>query len=138
MTDEKSDLIGLSQSEIYESLIANDLIEAKDKFRAKQIWHWLYNKGEIDFEKMSSISKELRTDRLKTPRVKVPEGSVGITEQFSNIYTFESPGGWNIIGKTPYKIFNSNNKANPVLINPGDNVHFFPISKNEFLKLDEK
>ena len=87
---------------------------------------------------LGDISKELRTDRLKTPRVKVPEGSVGITEQFSNIYTFESPGGWNIIGKTPYKIFNSNNKANPVLINPGDNVHFFPISKNEFLKLDEK
>ena len=53
MTDEKSDLIGLSQSEIYESLIANDLIEAKDKFRAKQIWHWLYNKGETDFGKMS-------------------------------------------------------------------------------------
>ena len=90
------------------------------------------------FYNQSDISKELRTDRLKTPRVKVPEGSVGITEQFSNIYTFESPGGWNIIGKTPYKIFNSNNKANPVLINPGDNVHFFPISKNEFLKLDEK
>ena len=87
---------------------------------------------------LGDISKELRTDRLKTPRVKVPEGSVGITEQFSNIYTFESPGGWNIIGKTPYKIFNSNNKANLVLINPGDNVHFFPISKNEFLKLDEK
>ena len=55
MTDEKSDLIGLSQSEIYESLIANDLIEAKDKFRAKQIWHWIYNKGEIDFEKMLYI-----------------------------------------------------------------------------------
>ena len=54
MTDEKSDLIGLSQSEIYESLIVNDLIEAKDKFRAKQIWHWLYNKGVTDFEKMSS------------------------------------------------------------------------------------
>ena len=51
MTDEKSDLIGLSQSEIYDSLFANDLIEAKDKFRAKQIWHWIYNKGETDFGK---------------------------------------------------------------------------------------
>ena len=61
MTDEKSDLIGLSQSEIYESLTANDLIDGKDKFRVKQIWHWLYNKGETDFEKMSSISKELRS-----------------------------------------------------------------------------
>ena len=83
-------------------------------------------------------SYELRIDRLKTPRVKVPEGSVGITEQFSNIYTFESPGGWNIIGKTPCKIFNLNTQGNPALINPGDNVHFFPISKNEFFKLNEK
>ena len=87
---------------------------------------------------LGDIKEKIRLDRLETPRVKVPKGSVGITEQFCNIYTFESPGGWNIIGKTPYKIFNSNNKANPVLINPGDNVHFFPISKNEFLKLDEK
>ena len=76
---------------------------------------------------LGDIKEKIRLDRLETPRVKVPKGSVGITEQFCNIYTFESPGGWNIIGKTPYKIFNSNNKANPVLINPGDNVHFFPI-----------
>ena len=87
---------------------------------------------------LGDTDKKLRVKRLETPRVKIPKGSVGITEQFCNIYSFESPGGWNIIGKTPYKIFNSNNKANPVLINPGDNVHFFPISKNEFLKLDEK
>ena len=70
MTDEKSDLIGLSQSEIYESLIANDLIEAKDKFRAKQIWHWIYNKGETDFGKMSSISKELRSALLNFIKLK--------------------------------------------------------------------
>ena len=48
---------------------------------------------------------DMRCNRLGTPRVKVPKGSVGITEQFANIYTFESPGGWNIIGKTPLKSF---------------------------------
>ena len=87
---------------------------------------------------LGDISKELRTDRLETPRVKVPKGSVGITEQFSNIYTFESPGGWNIIGNTPVNIFNSNNEENPVLINPGDEVSFFQITKKEYEKLNEK
>ena len=87
---------------------------------------------------LGDISKELRADRLETPRVKVPKGSVGITEQFSNIYTFESPGGWNIIGNTPLNIFNSNNEENPVLINPGDEVSFFQITKKEYEKLNEK
>ena len=87
---------------------------------------------------LGDISKELRADRLETPRVKVPKGSVGITEQFSNIYTFESPGGWNIIGNTPVNIFNSNNEENPVLINSGDEVSFFQITKKEYEKLNEK
>ena len=54
---------------------------------------------------LGDINKDLRAKRLETPRVKVPKGSIGITEQFTNIYTFESPGGWNIIGNTPFKYF---------------------------------
>ena len=87
---------------------------------------------------MGNIDKDLRIERLKTPRVKVPKGSVGITEQFTNIYTFESPGGWNIIGNTPQRIFDSGNKEKPIMINPGDEVSFFQISKNEYEKLNEK
>ena len=60
----------------------------------------------------------------KTPRVKVPKGSIGITEQFCNIYTFESPGGWNIIGNTPLKVFDKLNLNSPSLIKPGDRVSF--------------
>ena len=86
---------------------------------------------------MGNIDKDLRIERLKTPRVKVPKGSVGITEQFTNIYTFESPGGWNIIGNTPQRIFDSGNKDKPIMINPGDEVSFFQISKNEYEKLNE-
>ena len=55
---------------------------------------------------LGDIDKKIQLNRLETPRVKVPKGSVGLTEQFCNIYTFESPGGWNIIGNTPLKIFN--------------------------------
>jgi len=86
---------------------------------------------------LGDISNLIRLDRLETPRVKVPKGSIGLTEQFCNIYTFESPGGWNIIGRTPAKIFNINNINKPNLINPGDEVLFYEINKNEYLKYDE-
>ena len=86
---------------------------------------------------LGDIHESLRVDRLQTPRVKVPKGSVGITEQFCNIYTYESPGGWNIIGNTPLKIFNKLNLNNPALIKPGDKVSFYKISKQEYLNWNE-
>ena len=55
---------------------------------------------------MGDLSSKLFLNRLKTPRVKIPPGSVGIVEKFCNIYPYESPGGWNIIGRTPIKLFN--------------------------------
>ena len=84
---------------------------------------------------LGDISKKLRAKRLETPRVKVPKGSVGLTEQFCNIYTYESPGGWNIIGNTPIEIFNKNNQNSPALINPGDIVKFKQISQDEYDKI---
>ena len=84
---------------------------------------------------MGDIDEKIQLNRLETPRLKVPKGSVGITEQFSNIYTFESPGGWNIIGNTPIKVFDKLNLEKPTLINPGDKVLFYEISKKEFLNL---
>jgi len=86
---------------------------------------------------LGDIDEIIRVDRLKTPRVKVPKGSVGITEQFCNIYTFESPGGWNIIGNTPIKIFNKTNLNNPALIKPGDKVSFYKITKEEYLNWND-
>ncbi|MDC1133194.1 allophanate hydrolase subunit 1 [Candidatus Pelagibacter sp.] len=85
---------------------------------------------------LGDINESLRAKRLETPRVKVPKGSVGITEQFTNIYTFESPGGWNIIGNTPLKVFNSSKEIEPNLINPGDTVLFKRISKEEYLNYE--
>ena len=86
---------------------------------------------------LGDINKDIRCNRLETPRVKVPKGSVGITEQFANIYTFESPGGWNIIGNTPQKIFDKSNLDEPALIKPGDKVNFYQISKEDFLNWNE-
>ena len=86
---------------------------------------------------LGDIDQNIRLKRLETPRVKVPKGSVGITEKFCNIYTFESPGGWNIIGNSPIKVFDKFNNTNPALINPGDTVSFYKINKKEYKNWNE-
>ena len=86
---------------------------------------------------LGDLENDLQAKRLETPRVKVPKGSVGLTEQFANVYTFESPGGWNIIGNTPQVIFDSTNENNPNLINPGDVVTFEQITKDQYYNNNE-
>ena len=81
---------------------------------------------------LGDLDEKMRAQRLETPRVKVPKGSVGMTEQFANIYTFESPGGWNIIGNTPLEVFDSSKEKEPNLINPGDTVRFKQITLEEY------
>ena len=87
---------------------------------------------------LGDLNKNMHTKRLETPRVTVPKGSVGITEQFANIYTFESPGGWNIIGNTPVEVFDSRNEKDPNMINPGDKVIFYEISLDEYKSYNER
>ena len=86
---------------------------------------------------LGDLGEQMRAQRLETPRVKVPKGSVGMTEQFANIYTFESPGGWNIIGNTPIDVFESSKEKEPNLINPGDTVKFKQISLEEYKNYNE-
>ena len=86
---------------------------------------------------LGDLNENIRVNRLETPRVKVPKGSIGLTEQFANIYTFESPGGWNIIGNTPLKIFDNSKSVNPNLISPGDTVIFKKISLNDYKNYNE-
>ena len=86
---------------------------------------------------LGDLDQNMRSQRLETPRVKVPKGSVGLTEQFTNIYTFESPGGWNIIGNTPLDVFDSTKEKDPNLINPGDTVIFKPITLDQYKNYNE-
>ncbi len=86
---------------------------------------------------LGDLSKNMRANRLETPRVRVPKGSVALTEQFANIYTFESPGGWNVIGNSPLRIFDSSKEESPNLINPGDIVLFKEITKNQYENFNE-
>jgi len=86
---------------------------------------------------LGDLNENMRAKRLETPRVKVPKGSVGMTEQFTNIYTYESPGGWNIIGNTPINIFDSKKEKKPNLINPGDTVLFKEITLEQYLNYND-
>ena len=86
---------------------------------------------------LGDLDESMRIKRLETPRVKVPKGSIGLTEQFANIYTYESPGGWNIIGNTPLSIFDSSKEVDPNLVNPGDTVVFKKISKDQYQNYNE-
>ena len=86
---------------------------------------------------LGDLEENLRAKRLDTPRVKVPKGSIGLTEQFANIYSFESPGGWNIIGNTPLNIFDNSKEKEPNLVNPGDLVTFKRITKDKYQNYHE-
>ncbi len=86
---------------------------------------------------LGDLDENMQAQRLETPRVKVPKGSVAITEQFANIYTFESPGGWNILGNTPLDVFDSSKEDKPNLINPGDSVIFKEITIEQYKNFNE-
>ena len=86
---------------------------------------------------LGDLDKNMRAKRLETPRVKVPKGSVGLTEQFTNIYSYESPGGWNIIGNTPLNIFDNTKEKDPNLINPGDLIIFKRITNKQYQNYNE-
>ena len=87
---------------------------------------------------LGDLDENMRVPRLETPRVKVPKGSVALTEQFANIYTFESPGGWNILGNTPVDVFDNSKELKPNLINPGDVVVFKQINLEKYNSYNDK
>jgi len=87
---------------------------------------------------LGDLDANMRVPRLETPRVKVPKGSVALTEQFANIYTFESPGGWNILGNTPVDVFDNSKEVDPNLINPGDIVVFKQINLEDYNSYNDK
>ena len=88
------------------------------------------------FPYIGGMDQDLKTPRLQTPRKRVPQGSVAIAGGQTGIYLFPSPGGWNLIGRTPLKIFNISNPKNS-LIQMGDKVQFKSISEDEYERLKE-
>lgn len=83
------------------------------------------------FAYMGSVDAQLATSRKATPRKSVPAGSVGIADKQTGIYPLDSPGGWQLIGRTPCKVFDAA-AENPCLFKPGDEVNFYAITVEEF------
>lgn len=86
------------------------------------------------FAYMGEVDEKIATTRLESPRSSIPKGSVGIADNQTAIYPKQSPGGWNIIGKTPQELFSTKYKGLSYL-KMGDLVRFKPITKKEFLNL---
>jgi inhibitor of KinA len=88
------------------------------------------------FAYMGSVDERIRTARKTSPRTIVPAGSVGIAGEQTGIYPLDSPGGWQLVGQTPLRLFDVT-RAAPCLLQPGDEVQFCPITLTEFYKLKE-
>lgn len=97
-----------------------------------------YTVGAIGFQPgfpyLEGLPTELHTHRQASPRTRVPAGSVGIGGPYTGIYPRESPGGWNLIGRTPALLFDEFCQE-PSLLKPGDHVRFIPIDADEYERL---
>ncbi len=89
------------------------------------------------FVYLGGMSEKIATPRLEKPRLKVWESSVGIAAKQTGIYPIDSPGGWQIIGRTPVKIYD-HRKEFPILLKSGDYIKFFPISREQYEDIKEK
>jgi inhibitor of KinA len=83
---------------------------------------------------LGGMDEQLTTPRKKEPRLHIPAGSVGIAGVQTGVYSIDSPGGWQIIGQTPLKLFNPQQQI-PFLIKAGDRLHFYAIDKDAFLPI---
>jgi inhibitor of KinA len=86
------------------------------------------------FAAMGTVPKRIQTPRLPSPRTKVAAGSVGIGGLQTGIYAIESPGGWQLIGRTPLELFDLRRRP-PSFFQAGDYARFFPIQEKEFMEI---
>jgi len=83
------------------------------------------------FPYLGGLPERIAAPRRESPRLKIPEGTVGIAGNQTGVYPIETPGGWQLIGRTPIKLFNPE-KSPPVLLKAGNLIQFKPISYQEY------
>lgn len=88
------------------------------------------------FPYLGGMDQEIATPRLESPRIRIEAGSVGIGDKQTGIYPASTPGGWNIIGKTPVKLFDIKSE-NASLLEMGNYIKFVEISLEEFEKISD-
>jgi KipI family sensor histidine kinase inhibitor len=89
------------------------------------------------FPFLGGLPEKLHTPRLDSPRQLVPAGSVGIANNQTGIYPIDSPGGWQLIGQTPLRLFDAG-RPSPFLLKAGNRLKFNPISAEAFSRLAEE
>jgi inhibitor of KinA len=88
------------------------------------------------FPYLGGMDNRIETPRRENPRPKVEAGSVGIAGGQTGIYPLETPGGWQIIGQTPIKLYDPNSRS-PILLSSGHYLRFVPISKEEYEEIEK-
>jgi inhibitor of KinA len=86
------------------------------------------------FPYMGGMSERIATGRRDSPRKRIPAGTVGIAGRQTGIYSIESPGGWQLIGRTPLRLFRPEDEE-PTLLRAGDRVRFESIDSDEYESL---
>lgn len=89
------------------------------------------------FPYLGGMSKEIATPRLKSPRVKIEGGSVGIAGEQTGIYPVASPGGWQLIGRTPLKLYDAD-REKPVLLEAGQYIKFRSVTREEYGRIEKQ
>lgn len=106
--------------------------------RHTHIYYYVYMLGFAPgFPYLGGLDSTLAIPRKSEPRLAIPAGSVGIADKQTGIYPLESPGGWQLIGRTPLNIFNIN-QTPPAYILPGNYIQFVPINSDQFEKMNQK
>ena len=85
---------------------------------------------------LGGLDERIHTPRLANPRLSIPAGSVGIGGSQTGIYPMDSPGGWQLMGKTPVRTYDPQREI-PILVNAGEYIRFIPISEKEFSEIKE-
>ena len=113
------------------SMTVSELIEVHSG-REYQVFAIGFNPG---FAFLGRLDERIVTPRHSAPRRRVSQGSVGIADAQTAVYPLASPGGWNIVGRTPKAMFNASDRGGRAsLLQVGDRVRFVPISRSEFFK----
>lgn len=88
------------------------------------------------FAYMGGMDDRIATPRLTSPRAKIPAGSVGIAGGQTGIYPLASPGGWQLIGRTPVKMFSMEGETGSFALSAGDRVRFVPITEEQYREME--
>ncbi len=105
--------------------------EAVVHLHSEPLYHTYMLGFTAGFPYLGDLPERLTVPRLSTPRLKVPPAPVGIGGRQTGIYPIESPGGWRIIGRTSFRLFDPSSHP-PTRIRPGDKVRFVPIAAHEY------